>query len=39
MIFIGRLRAAWNCSECWRYRRMASVFAVLAALVWMLSPP
>jgi hypothetical protein len=36
MTFTSRLRAAWDCNECRRYRRLALVFLALACLGWLL---
>jgi hypothetical protein len=36
MTFTSRLRAAWDCTECRLYRRLALVLAASALLVWLL---
>ena len=37
MQMIDRLRAAWACGECRRYRHAGVVLAILGVVVWMLS--
>jgi hypothetical protein len=36
MTAIDRLRAAWQCAECRRYRRAALALSVAAVCAWLL---
>jgi hypothetical protein len=36
MAFFDHLRAAWECTECRRYRRLAAVFVTLCIVSWLM---